>query len=147
MWNPSLHFVSLEVEKNSNMLLSLDNLTRWVFLPWTHKCVFLLTRVLPLFLHTSWFFLFPKWVDFFSLVDTPQNRKEFKRYYRILSNVSIQHCNPGEWHERRPTGAVVIPMIAFIEGGMRFPIGRVTRDFLNLFRLCPTQFVPICIEY
>ena len=33
-------------------------------------------------------------------------------------------------------------MIAFIEGGMRIPMGRVTRDFLNLFRLCPTQCVP-----
>ena len=33
-------------------------------------------------------------------------------------------------------------MIAFIEGGMRIPMGRVTRDFLNLFRLCHIQCVP-----
>ena len=33
-------------------------------------------------------------------------------------------------------------MIAFIEEGMRTPMSRVTRDFLNLFRLCPTQCVP-----
>ena len=78
----------------------------------------------------------------FSLVDTHEHREEFKRYYRIPSNVSIQHCNPGEWHEKRPTGAVSIPMIAFIEGGMRIPMGRVTRDFLNLFRLCHIQCVP-----
>ena len=51
---------------------------------------------------------------FFSLVKTSENREEFKRYYGIPSNISIQHCNLGEWHERRPTGAVVIPMIAFI---------------------------------
>ena len=70
---------------------------------------------------------------FFSLVDIPQNREKFKRYYRIPSNVSIQHCNPGEWHERRPTGAVVIPMIAFIEEGMRIPMGRVTKDFFKSF--------------
>ena len=76
------------------------------------------------------------------MVDTPEHREEFKRYYRIPSNVSIQHCNPGEWHEKRPTGAVVIPTIAFIERGMRILIGRVTKDFLNLFRLCPTQCVP-----
>ena len=78
---------------------------------------------------------------FFSLVDTPENRKEFKRYYRIPNNVLIQHCNLGEWHVRKPIGAVIIPMIAFVEGGMRIPIGRVTRDFLNRFRLCPTQCV------
>ena len=79
---------------------------------------------------------------FFSLVDAPEHREEFKRYYRIPSNVSMQHCNPGEWHEKRPTSVVVIPMIAFIEGGMRIPMGRVTRDFLNIFRLCPIQCVP-----
>ena len=79
---------------------------------------------------------------FFGLVETPQNREEFKRYYGIPNNMSIQHCNQGEWHERRPIGAVVISMIVFIEGGMKIPMGRVTRDFLNLFRLCPTQCIP-----
>lgn len=33
-------------------------------------------------------------------------------------------------------------MIAFIEGGMTIPIGRVMRDFLILFRLCPNQCSP-----
>ena len=33
-------------------------------------------------------------------------------------------------------------MIAFIEGGMRIPMGKATRDFLNLFKLCPTQCAP-----
>ena len=76
---------------------------------------------------------------FFNLVDTPEHKEEFKKYYRIPSNVSIEHCNLGEWHEKRPTESVAIPMIAFIEEGMRIPIGRATRDFLNIFRLCPTQ--------
>ena len=33
-------------------------------------------------------------------------------------------------------------MIAFIEGGMRISMGRVTRDFLIAQRLCPTQCFP-----
>lgn len=33
-------------------------------------------------------------------------------------------------------------MIAFIEKGMRIPIGKVTKHFLCLFRLCPTQCAP-----
>ena len=37
---------------------------------------------------------------------------------------------------------VVIPMIAFIEGGMTLPIGRVTRDYLINHRLCPYQCAP-----
>ena len=36
----------------------------------------------------------------------------------------------------------MIPMIAFIEGGMRIPMGRVTRDYLITHRLSPTQCAP-----
>ena len=79
---------------------------------------------------------------FFYLVDTPKHREEFKRHNRIPNNISIVHRSLGECHEKRNTEAVIILMIAFIDGGMRIPIGRVTRDFLTLFRLCPTQCVP-----
>ena len=37
---------------------------------------------------------------------------------------------------------VVIPMIAFIEGDLRIPMGRVTRDFLIAHKLCPIQCAP-----
>ena len=33
-------------------------------------------------------------------------------------------------------------MIAFIEGGIRLPLGNVTRDYLIAHRLCPYQCVP-----
>ncbi|XP_065631036.1 uncharacterized protein LOC136068174 [Quercus suber] len=36
-------------------------------------------------------------------------------------------------------GEVVIPMIAFIEGGMTIPMGSLTRSYLRFFRLSPTQ--------
>ena len=39
----------------------------------------------------------------------------------------------------RKTGEVVIPMIAFIDGGMTIPMGTLTRNFLRFFRLSPTQ--------
>ena len=38
----------------------------------------------------------------------------------------------------RQEGEVVIPIIAFIEGGMRIPMGRVTRDYLIAHRLSST---------
>ena len=34
---------------------------------------------------------------------------------------------------------VVIPMIAFIERGMRLPMGRVTKDFLIAHKICAHQ--------
>ena len=33
-------------------------------------------------------------------------------------------------------------MIAFIEGGMTIPMGRITRDYLRAHRLCPHQCAP-----
>ena len=33
-------------------------------------------------------------------------------------------------------------MIAFIEGGMTIPTGRITRDYLRAHRLCPQQYAP-----
>ena len=42
----------------------------------------------------------------------------------------------------RPHKSVVILMIAFIEGGMKLPIGRVTMDYLINYRLTLTQYFP-----
>ena len=42
----------------------------------------------------------------------------------------------------REVGEVIIPMIAFIEGGITLPMGRITRDYLRNHRLCPQQCVP-----
>ena len=39
-------------------------------------------------------------------------------------------------------GEVVIPMIAFIEGGMRIPMGTVIRDYLRAHKLALTQCAP-----
>ena len=33
-------------------------------------------------------------------------------------------------------------MIAFIEGGMTLPMGRITRDYLINHRICPHQYTP-----
>ena len=42
----------------------------------------------------------------------------------------------------RQEGEVVIPMNTFIEGGMRIPMGKVTKDYLIAHRLSPTQCTP-----
>ena len=77
---------------------------------------------------------------FARLVNTPKGMAAFKAKYRIPDNVEIQHSELGEWLViNRPLGSVVIPLIAFIEGGMEIATGKVTRDFLINYRLSPTQ--------
>ena len=54
----------------------------------------------------------------------------------------MRYAAQGEWAGARRTGEVVIPMIAFIEGGMTIPMGTITRNYLRFFRLSPTQCAP-----
>ena len=42
----------------------------------------------------------------------------------------------------RETREVIIPIIAFIEGGMTLPMGKITWDYLIAHRLCPYQCAP-----
>ena len=79
---------------------------------------------------------------FANLVDNPEGIESFKARYRIPPSVFIKYCRRGEWHALRQEGGVVILMIAFIEGGMRILMGRVTRDYLITHRLSPTQCAP-----
>ena len=67
---------------------------------------------------------------FKSLVNFEEGLESFRALHRIPPGVGIRYCKEGEWHEKRQEGEVVIPMIAFIEGGMRIPMGTVTRDYL-----------------
>ena len=76
------------------------------------------------------------------LVDSVENIEHFKAQYRIPPGVSVRYCKQGDWHTDRQEGEVVIPMIAFIERGMRIPMGTVTRDYLRAHRLAPTQCAP-----
>ena len=72
------------------------------------------------------------------LVDSKEGMKKFKTKYNIPPNVGVRYAAQGEWFDDRKIGDVVIPMIAFIEGGMTIPMGTLTRNFLRFFRLSPT---------
>ena len=76
------------------------------------------------------------------LVDSEERMKKFRTKYRIPPNVGVRYATQGEWFDDRKTGEVVIPMIAFIEGGITIPMGTLTRNFLRFFRLSLTQCAP-----
>ena len=67
------------------------------------------------------------------LVDTEEAMEKFIADYRIPPNVSLRHCKMGEWYLLRRMGEVVIPILAFIEGGMRIPMGLVMKSYLRHF--------------
>ena len=72
------------------------------------------------------------------LVDFEESMEKFRAKYRIPPRVGIKYAAQGEWVDDRKTGEVVIPMIAFIEGGMTISMGTFISNFLRFFRLFPT---------
>ena len=73
------------------------------------------------------------------LVDTEEGMRSFRSKYNIPPHVGVKYAAQGDWFDERKTNEVVIPMIAFIEGGMTIPMGTITRNFLRSFRLSSTQ--------
>ena len=54
------------------------------------------------------------------LVDSPTNIEDFRAKYYIPQRMGLQYFPPDQILTNREEGEVVIPMIAFIEGGMTF---------------------------
>ena len=76
------------------------------------------------------------------LVKTLALIESFKEKYHISQEVLVRHCTIEGVEFNRKVGEVVIPMIAFIEGGMTVLLGSITRDYLRAHRLCPHQCAP-----
>ena len=66
----------------------------------------------------------------------------FRARYRIPQGEVLEYCPPERVLTDREVGQVVIPMIAFIEGGMTLSMRRITWDYLRNHRLTPHQCVP-----
>ena len=50
--------------------------------------------------------------------------------------MGLWYCSTEQIVANKEGGEVIIPMIAFIEGGMILPMGRITRDYFINHRLC-----------
>lgn len=79
------------------------------------------------------------------LVEIEEVMEKFIADYRIPPNVGLRYYKEGEWHLKRRTGEVVIPLLAFIEGGVRIPMGPVMKSYLRHFRLAPTCALLMCL--
>ena len=73
------------------------------------------------------------------LVDSAALIEVFKETYHIPQEVALQYCPPEGIVTDREVGEVIIPMIAFIEGGMTLPMVSITEDYLCNHRLYPHQ--------
>ena len=76
------------------------------------------------------------------LVDSLALIEIFKDKYHIPQEILLRYCALEGLAFDREVGEIIIPMKAFIEGGMTLPMGRITRDYLRNHRLCLQQCTP-----
>ena len=96
----------------------------------------------PVVIFSAYSFLLIQMGRFKYLVDSLALIEVFKEKYHIPQEVSLWYCPPKGVAFDWEVGEVVIPMIAFIEGGMTLLMGSITRDYLRNHRLCPHQCAP-----
>ena len=74
-------------------------------------------------------------------VNTSQAMAVFRRHYGVLDDVHLEY----RFWENALTGEpgdLILPLVAIIEGGVRFPIDPLIADFLDYFHLSPSQISP-----
>jgi len=79
---------------------------------------------------------------FTHIVDSPTGMEGFRAMYHIPQGVSLWYCHQGGWLTHQEEREFAIPMIGFKEGGIRLPMGRVTKDYLINHRICLHQCAP-----
>uniref|UniRef100_A0A2N9I7J5 Uncharacterized protein n=1 Tax=Fagus sylvatica TaxID=28930 RepID=A0A2N9I7J5_FAGSY len=78
-------------------------------------------------------------------VNTPENMALFRRLYQVPDDVGLRYVH---WSDALPpsAGELLIPVVAVVEGGVRFPIDPLLADFLSYFSLSPTQSGPYILH-
>ena len=68
----------------------------------------------------------------------------FRAAYNVPEDVDIAHCHEGDIDIQRLRGSntVFFPLIAILEGGVRFPIDPLIISTIRFYGLCPDQLPP-----
>ena len=68
----------------------------------------------------------------------------FRATYNVPGDVDITYCYEGDINLHRRTGSnmVFFPLMAILEGGVRFPVDPLIIGTLRFYGLCPDQLPP-----
>ena len=68
----------------------------------------------------------------------------FRAAYNVPEDVHITYCHEGDIdiQRRRGVNTVFFPLMAILEGGVRFPIDPLILGTLRFYGLCPDQLFP-----
>ena len=77
------------------------------------------------------------------LVDTPVSLAIFRQKFDIPGDVEVAYCHESEIALHRGQGTAFFPLMAVLEGGVRFPVDPLVVSTLRYYGLCPDQLPPI----
>ena len=66
-----------------------------------------------------------------------------RQKFDILSDVEVAHCHESEIALHKGQGIAFFPLMAVLDGGVRFPVDLLVVSTLRYYGLCPDQLPPI----
>ena len=100
----------------------------------------------PHFTSASFFEFLPSILEFKMgyafLLDTAASLATFRQKFDILDDVEVAYCNESEIALHRGRDTAFFPLMAILEGGVRFPVDPLLVNTLRYYRLCPDQLPP-----
>ena len=76
------------------------------------------------------------------LLDTPASLAIFRQKFDITGDVEMAYCHESEIALHRGQGIAFFPLMAVLEGGVRFPVDPLVVSTLRYYGLCPDQLPP-----
>ena len=76
------------------------------------------------------------------LMDTPTSLAIFRQKFDILGDVEVAYCHESEIALHRGQGTTFSPLMAVLEGGVRFLVNPFVVSTLRYYGLCPDQLPP-----
>ena len=81
-------------------------------------------------------------MGFAFLLDTLVSLATFRQKFDILDDVEVAYCHESEIALHRGRGTTFFPLMAILEGGVRFPMDLLLVNTLRYYGLFPDQPLP-----
>ena len=83
-------------------------------------------------------------MGFFHLLSLEAALATFRAAYNVLEDVDIAYCHEGDIDIQRchDVNTVFFPLMAILEGGVRFLVDHLVISTLRFYGLCPDQLPP-----